>query len=67
MAFDNHPGHFSSLLAVPNAWLKYTGMRCVSERFTMHSGSAKPVLVNGCHGTLTRERTTQLRDLIEGY
>lgn len=49
------------------AWITFRDKACEAEGYAMRGGSAEPLLVNGCLARLTNERTTHLRDLVEGY
>jgi uncharacterized protein YecT (DUF1311 family) len=63
--FDKQPGHFETLLAAQRAWLTYREKQCLTESFAMRGGSGAPMILNGCMERVTRERTGQLKSLIE--
>jgi uncharacterized protein YecT (DUF1311 family) len=63
---DTRPSYFSALLEGQRAWLKYRDAHCVSEGYSARGGSMEPMLVATCKERLTKERTTQLYELING-
>jgi len=62
---DGRAPYFEVLLAAQRAWLTFRDAHCISEGYEARGGSMEPMLVAGCRAALTRERTQQLRDLIE--
>ena len=62
---DKQPGHFETLLAAQRAWLIFRDQQCLLESFEMRGGSGAAMMHNLCTERLTRERTKQLRDLVE--
>lgn len=65
--YDNRPGYHDTLLAAQRAWLTYRDRYCESEGYSMRGGSAESMVISGCRATLTRERTEQLKALVEEY
>ena len=65
--YDSQPTHDATLLASQRAWLTYRDRHCESEGFVMRGGSAESMVISGCRATLTRERTEQLKALVEEY
>jgi uncharacterized protein YecT (DUF1311 family) len=63
--YDKQPGYFATLLAAQRAWITYRDQHCLSESFEARGGSMSPMLDSGCKITLTRERTRQLKALVE--
>lgn len=63
--YDKQPTHHETLLAGQRAWLIYRDKQCLSESFAARGGSMQPMLVSGCQSRLTKERTAQLKALIE--
>jgi len=63
--YDKRSGYFETLLAAQRAWLSYRGQHCASEGYLFRGGSMEALLVGTCKTKLTRERTQQLRFLIE--
>ena len=62
---DGRPGYFDTLLAAQRAWLDYRDKHCASEGYLFRGGSGEPMMIYGCQAALTRERTGQLRALVE--
>jgi uncharacterized protein YecT (DUF1311 family) len=63
--YDKDPGYFATLLAAQRAWLTYRDQHCLGASFEARGGSMSPMLDSGCKITLTRERTRQLKALVE--
>lgn len=63
--YDRQPGHFPTLLAAQRAWLAFRTQHCLLESFEMRGGSGAPMLEALCLDSLTRERTQQLKSLVE--
>jgi len=63
--YDKEPGYFATLLAAQRAWLTYREQHCLGESFEARGGSLSPMLHAGCKLRLTRERTRQLKELVE--
>ena len=63
---DQQPLHYDTLLAAQRAWLTFRDQHCTLASFEARGGSMQPMLVSGCKVELTRARTKQLRDLVEG-
>lgn len=62
---DGRPGFFDTLLAAQRAWLNYRDRHCASEGYLFRNGSAEPMMVSTCMARLSRERTEQLKELVE--
>jgi len=62
---DKRPGFFDTLLEAQRAWLKYRDAHCASEGYLFRDGSMEPFMVSSCKAGLTRERTKQLKMLVE--
>ncbi len=62
---DGRPGHFATLLEAQRAWLAYRDAHCRAEAYGFRGGSMEPLIDASCKSNLTRERTEQLRSLIE--
>lgn len=60
-------GAEAALLAAQRAWLPYRDAACASAGWLMHGGSAEPLVVYGCLASLTRQRTEELLNLVEGF
>ena len=64
-ASDTRPGFFESLLEAQRAWLRFRDAHCRVDGYTARGGSMEPMLVSFCMTHLTRQRTQQLRQLVE--
>ena len=54
------------LLDAQRAWLKYRDAHCEANAFDNRGGSIWPMLIAGCEADLTRQRTRELAEMIEG-
>ena len=54
-----------ALLTAQRAWIDYRDGQCEGEGFYARGGSLEPLLVATCKARMTRERTEELRTLIE--
>lgn len=59
-------GYAQAVLASQRAWIAYRDAQCVTEANAMRDGSGEAMLLFGCKGRLTRERTMYLRSIVEG-
>ena len=59
-------GYAQALLVSQRAWIAYRDAQCVTEAQAMRGGSGEAMLLFGCKGRLTRERTMYLRGIVEG-
>ncbi|MBL8649168.1 MAG: DUF1311 domain-containing protein [Sphingopyxis sp.] len=66
-SYDSQPTGYDTLLAAQRAWLTYRDQQCLSESFAARGGSMAPMLHSGCMARLTKERTEQLKALVEEY
>jgi uncharacterized protein YecT (DUF1311 family) len=64
-AFEDAEGK-KLLLDGQRAWLKYRDAHCRAAAFENLGGSIWPLINSGCLTSLTRERTRELADLIDG-
>ena len=62
---DGQPGYFATLLAAQRAWITYRDQHCLVASFEARGGSMQPMLASACSLALTRERTRQLKALVE--
>lgn len=60
-------GGVESLLKSQRAWIQYRDGQCDTEGFSVRGGSLEPAIVNLCLADLTRKRTEELADLINGF
>lgn len=65
LSHDQQPKHYDTLLAAQRAWLIFRDQHCLLASFEARGGSMQPMLDSGCKATLTRERTKQLKSLVE--
>jgi uncharacterized protein YecT (DUF1311 family) len=59
-------GAEKALLAAQRGWIAYRDGQCELAGWEAHGGSMEPMLVSGCLAEMTRKRTTDLREFIEG-
>ena len=64
-SWDERAGFFATLLEAQRAWLKYRDTHCTSEGYIFRGGSMEPFMVSSCKAALTKERTEQLKELVE--
>ncbi|MEM7463647.1 MAG: lysozyme inhibitor LprI family protein [Pseudomonadota bacterium] len=62
---DNRPGYVETLRDAQGAWISFRDLECEYRGFQARGGSMEPMLVNQCLAELTRNRTTQLRNIIQ--
>jgi uncharacterized protein YecT (DUF1311 family) len=62
---DQRPGFFKSLLEAQRGWLRYRDAHCRVDGYTARGGSLEPLLVATCKTRLTRQRTAELKELVE--
>ncbi len=65
--YDKRPSYSAALLASQRAWLKFRAAECVIEGYSARGGSMEPMIVNGCYEEVTKDRTTQLKELRKSY
>ena len=66
MGDDGRPGHEETLKAAQRAWIGYRDGWCAYYGFEARGGSMEPMLVSGCMAQLTRARTAELKESLEG-
>jgi uncharacterized protein YecT (DUF1311 family) len=54
------------LLDAQRAWLKYRDAHCQADAYENLGGSIWPMINSGCMADLTRQRTQELREMLEG-
>lgn len=64
-SYDSQPTHYDTLLAAQRAWITYRDQQCLSESFAARGGSMAPMLHSNCMARLTRERTAELKELVD--
>lgn len=55
------------LLDGQRAWVTFRDATCAAEGYTMHGGSAEPMVIYGCRARLTKQRTADLEAMAEEY
>jgi uncharacterized protein YecT (DUF1311 family) len=55
------------LRTAQRAWVAYRDAACDSAGYAMRGGSAEPLLIYGCMGMLTQQRTEALQSLVQDY
>ncbi|WP_050773016.1 lysozyme inhibitor LprI family protein [Roseobacter sp. SK209-2-6] len=63
---ENLKGAGEALLQAQRAWIPFRDKACESEGFLFRGGSFEPLTVLHCKTELTRQRSEQLRFLLEG-
>lgn len=49
------------------AWVTFRDATCAAEGYSMHGGSAEPMVIYGCRARLTEQRTADLEAMAEEY
>ncbi len=62
---DTREGFFESLLEGQRGWLRYRDAHCRLDGYTARGGSMEPMLASFCKANLTRQRTAELKALVE--
>lgn len=60
-------GAEKSLLSAQRAWITYRDGQCEAQGYRYYGGSIRPLIVSSCLADLTRNRTEELKALIEEY
>ena len=63
--FPEQANGAENLLKAQRAWIDYRDGHCEAEGAQFAGGSIRPLIVNSCKASMTRERTEELRTLIE--
>ena len=63
---DDLKGADEALVAAQRGWLAYRDGQCKLDGFEARGGSMEPQLVSGCMADLTRRRTEELKEFING-
>ena len=66
LAQYDDPGAKKLLLESQRAWLKYRDAQCEAAAYDNRGGSIWPLINSGCLASLTRQRTQELKELIDG-
>jgi uncharacterized protein YecT (DUF1311 family) len=63
---DDLKGADEALVAAQRGWLTYRDGQCKLAGFEARGGSMEPMLVSGCMADLTRRRTEELKEYVNG-
>jgi uncharacterized protein YecT (DUF1311 family) len=63
---DDLRGADEALVAAQRGWLAYRDGQCKLAGFEARRGSMEPMLVSGCMADLTRRRTEELKEYVNG-
>ena len=63
--FPEQANGAENLIKAQRAWIDYRDGHCEAEGAPFAGGSIRPLIVNSCKASMTRERTEELRKLIE--
>ena len=58
-------GHKAALKNAQQAWIRYRDTNCEYEGYLNRGGTIYPVIYTGCLTRMTKERTTELRELMK--
>ncbi|MEO0698790.1 MAG: lysozyme inhibitor LprI family protein [Pseudomonadota bacterium] len=64
-AYNILPGHYETLISADLAWTTFREDHCALASFRLRGGSAAALALFGCKAEMARERTQQLRELVE--
>ena len=59
-------GAEKNLVAAQRGWIAYRDGSCNLAGWEAHGGSMEPMLISGCLADLTRKRTAELKEFVEG-
>ena len=62
----DYVGAVDALKKAQRAWIDYRDGHCEGMGFAVLGGSMRPMVVSGCLTTVTKNRTRELRELIQG-
>lgn len=60
-------GAVDALLRAQRAWIQYRDAHCDVEGFSVRGGTLEPAIIELCLAEVTRERTAELEDLVNGF
>ncbi len=61
------PSAETSLLKAQRAWIDYRDGQCDAEEAAVQGGTMAPTIYSSCMAELTRKRTLELKELVEGF
>jgi uncharacterized protein YecT (DUF1311 family) len=62
---DDRLGYEEQLRKAQSAWIAFRDASCQYEGYQARGGTMEPMLVNMCLARMTKERTKQLRELMQ--
>ena len=62
---ENLKADANALLEAQRAWIKFRDAHCASIALPNAGGTIYPLIYNGCRAGVTRQRTEQLRQLVD--
>ncbi|MFM2279526.1 MAG: hypothetical protein RLZZ444_1757 [Pseudomonadota bacterium] len=60
-------GAIKALLKSQRAWIDYRDGHCDADGYSVYGGTMRPSVIELCLADLTRKRTAELKDLIDGF
>lgn len=60
-------GAVDALLKAQRAWIQYRDAHCDVEGFSVRGGTLEPAIIELCLAEVTRKRTAELEDLVNGF
>lgn len=60
-------GAVDALLRAQRAWIQYRDAHCDVEGFSVRGGTLEPAIIELCLAEVTRKRTAELEDLVNGF
>lgn len=62
---DGRPGYYQTLLDSQRAWIAFRDSNCTVQGYIFRGGSMEPFMVSACMARMARERTAELRELVQ--
>jgi uncharacterized protein YecT (DUF1311 family) len=62
---DGRPSFFETLVDAQRAWIAFRDKNCTVQGYAFRGGSGESFMVSACMAWMTRERTDELKQLIE--
>lgn len=64
---EDQRGGVDALMKAQRAWIQYRDAHCDVEGFSVRGGTLEPAIVELCLAEVTRKRTVELEDLVNGF
>lgn len=61
------PGYFAALLKSQRTWLQFRDAQCRFEGYLTRGGTAESLNASGCLNEATKNRTVELKSLLEAF